>query len=112
MEFEELIGEMSQVVKYKEFLEVKDVILVIKPDISFFGYVYKIEPDTKKDWWDIYFTTIMLPPQIFKWILKESYINGEVFTMEGIKTFVKPVMFGEEEKPEPKIVKKHLSLIK
>ncbi len=42
-----------------------------------------IEPDVKKDWWRVHLLLLTFPPQKVVWTLREEYINGTPFTMQG-----------------------------
>jgi len=61
-----------------------DVVLIYhqeKPAV--YARIESIEPDTKKDWYRVDLLFLTLPAQAVRWILKEAYINGETFTMNG-----------------------------
>jgi len=49
-----------------------------------YGRIEKIEPDIKKDWYQITLLLLTIPPHLVTWILRESYIDGEPFTMGGV----------------------------
>ena len=42
-----------------------------------------INPDVKKDWYQVTLLFLTLPAQSVTWILREEYINGASFTMGG-----------------------------
>jgi hypothetical protein len=42
-----------------------------------------INPDVKKDWYQVTLLFLTLPVQSVTWILREEYINGASFTMGG-----------------------------
>ena len=48
-----------------------------------FGRIEYIEPDIKKDWYHVTLLLLTIPPQTVTWILRDKYIDGEVFTMGG-----------------------------
>lgn len=50
-----------------------------------FARVESIVADHKKDWFQIRLLILSVPPQEVTWILKEDYINGAEFTMDGQK---------------------------
>ena len=61
-----------------------DVVLIYhreKP--AFFARIDSIEPDIKKDWFTIQLLILAIPLRTVTWILREEYINGAPFTMEG-----------------------------
>ncbi len=48
-----------------------------------FARVESIAPDAKPDWYHITLLMLQVPLQTVTWILKDIYINGETFTMNG-----------------------------
>jgi hypothetical protein len=50
-----------------------------------FARIEEILPDKKKDWYHVRFLILQLPLQTVTWILKDVYINGQEFTMDGKK---------------------------
>ena len=61
-----------------------DVVLIYhqeKPAV--YARIENIEPDIKKDWYRVNLLFLTLPAQEVTWILKEAYINGDSFTMNG-----------------------------
>ena len=61
-----------------------DVVLIGYQDKPM-GYarIEAIEPDLKKDWYQVTLLFLTIPPQTVTWILREAYIDGEPFTMGG-----------------------------
>ncbi len=61
-----------------------DVVLVYYDDKpAVYARIENIEPDIKKDWYQVTLQLLTLPSQIVTWILRASYIDGERFTMGG-----------------------------
>ncbi|MFP3928025.1 MAG: hypothetical protein ACLFUE_05115 [Desulfobacteraceae bacterium] len=61
-----------------------DVVLIYyQEEPSVYARIEMIEPDIKKDWYQVTFLMLTLPPQEVTWILREEYFNGEPFTMGG-----------------------------
>ena len=61
-----------------------DVVLVhyqYKPAI--YARIEEIQPDIKKDWYQVTFLLLSIPAQTVTWILREEYFNGTPFTMGG-----------------------------
>ena len=61
-----------------------DVVLIYyqeKPGV--YARIEAIEPDIKKDWYQITLLLLTIPAQTVTWILREEYINGVTFTMGG-----------------------------
>ncbi len=50
-----------------------------------FARIETISADHKKDWYHVKLLILQLPLQTVTWILKDIYINGEEFTMNGKK---------------------------
>ncbi|HOI17607.1 MAG TPA: hypothetical protein PK036_14820, partial [Geobacteraceae bacterium] len=64
------------------------VIVYIENKPSFFARIEDIKPDVKPGWWQVTLLVLTTPPQVFTWILEESQINGEPFTMGGTPVFM------------------------
>ncbi|UCF73540.1 MAG: hypothetical protein JSW35_03550 [Deltaproteobacteria bacterium] len=61
-----------------------DVVLVYyREEPAFFARIDSIEPDTKKHWFRVQLLILTIPPRTVTWILREEYIDGVPFTMEG-----------------------------
>jgi hypothetical protein len=61
-----------------------DLVLVYYQDQpAVYGRIEYIEPDIKKDWYQVTLQLLTIPAQTVTWILRESYINGAPFTMGG-----------------------------
>ena len=48
-----------------------------------FARVECILPDAKPDWYHVTLLMLQVPLRTVTWILKDVYINGETFTMNG-----------------------------
>lgn len=48
-----------------------------------FARIENIEPDSKPDWYHVKLLLLQVPLQSVTWILKNDYINGKTFTMNG-----------------------------
>ena len=61
-----------------------DVVLIYNEEKpAFFARIDSIKPDIKKGWFVVQFLALTLPLHSFSWILREEYINGMPFTMDG-----------------------------
>ena len=71
----------------------KDVVLVYFEDqpISF-ARIEDISPDAKKDWYHVKLLLLQVPLQVVTWILRDIYIQGQEFTMEGKRMRLEPVV--------------------
>lgn len=52
-----------------------------KPAI--YARIEAIEPDIKKNWYQVSLLLLTIPAKTVTWILREEYINGASFTMGG-----------------------------
>ena len=61
-----------------------DVVLVYHQDQpTVFARIESIEPDIKRDWYQLTLLFLTIPAQTVVWILRASYIDGSPFTMGG-----------------------------
>ncbi len=61
-----------------------DVVLIHYQDQPVaYARVEGINPDIKRDWYQVTLLLLTLPAQLVTWILREEYINGTSFTMGG-----------------------------
>ena len=61
-----------------------DLVLVYyKDEPGVYARIERIEADIKKDWYHVTLILLTIPHQRITWILREEYINGEIFTMGG-----------------------------
>jgi hypothetical protein len=65
-----------------------DLILVGMPSGVFYGIVASIEPDSKKNWYQLKFKLLILPPVEITWILRIPQTCGDIFTINGEEHFV------------------------
>ena len=69
-----------------------DVVLIhFKEEPSFFARIDSIESDIKKDWFHVTLLILAIPLTTVTWILREEYLNGAPFTMEGNPLRIEPV---------------------
>ncbi|MBW2108157.1 MAG: hypothetical protein JRI36_05755 [Deltaproteobacteria bacterium] len=62
-----------------------DLVLVYKEDVpAFFARIEDIVADRRPDWFRVTLLILQVPVVETVWILREAYINGEGFTMNGI----------------------------
>ncbi len=63
-----------------------DVVLIHYEDTPLmFARIEEIVPDHKPGWYHVRMLMLQLPVQTATWILRDVYINGEPFTMDGKK---------------------------
>ena len=80
----------------------KDVVLIYFEDKPLtFARIEEISPDIKKDWYHVKLMLLQVPPQVVTWILRDAYINGEAFTMDGKQMRLEKVVCPEDpEEPD------------
>lgn len=79
---------------------INDVVLIhIEGAPVSFARVESILPDAKKDWYHVKFLMLQIPLQVVTWILKDDYINGDDFDMNGKKMKITKVESPVEELP-------------
>ncbi len=63
---------------------INDIVLIYFEDQPFsYARVEQILPDAKRDWYHIKLLLLQVPLETVTWILKDTYINGDEFTMGG-----------------------------
>ena len=61
-----------------------DLVLIHHEDQPvLFARIEEILPDAKPDWYHVKLLMLQVPPQVVTWILRDVYINGDEFTMNG-----------------------------
>jgi len=79
----------------------KNLVLIYFEDTPVvFARVERILPDAKPDWYHITLLMLQVPLQTVTWILKDIYINGETFTMNGKQMRLEKVEAPVEPGPE------------
>lgn len=70
-----------------------DIVLIyIEDEPSSFARVESITADVKKDWFIIELLLLQVPLQNVSWILKDIYIDGAEFTMDGTRIRLEKVV--------------------
>ena len=78
-----------------------DLVLIHFEDVPMvFARVETITADHKKEWYQVKLLILAIPLQTVTWILKESYINGGEFTMDGKRVRMEKVMCPDSPGPE------------
>jgi hypothetical protein len=63
-----------------------DLVLIYFEDKPLaFARIESILPDSKKNWYHVKLLLLQIPLQVVTWILKDVYISGTEFTMNGKK---------------------------
>ena len=82
-----------------------DIVLIHLEDQPLsFARIEDILPDSKPDWFHVKLLMLQVPLQVVTWILRDIYINGEEFTMNGkrmrLETIVAPTPEPRQDKPQ------------
>lgn len=81
-------------------ITINDVVLIYLEDSPVsFARVETILPDTKKDWYHIKLLMLTIPLQVVTWILKQAYMDGAEFNMNGKKMRLETVKSPIEDLP-------------
>jgi len=76
--------------------DVNDIVLIYLEDQpQAFARIEAIEPDVKRGWYHVKLLLLQIPLMVVTWILRDVYIGGETFTMEG-----KPMRLERVKSPE------------
>ncbi len=80
-----------------------DIVLIhFEDQPSTYARVESITPDVKKDWFIIELLLLQIPLQNITWILKDIYICGEEFRMDGNRVRLEKIKRPEKNvDPEP-----------
>ncbi len=80
------------------FMAVENDIVLIYVEESplAFARIESIKPDIKPDWYHVTFLMLQIPLQVVTWILRDIYIDGEIFTMGGKEMRLEKVVRPEE----------------
>lgn len=119
MEMSNILATLRTHMPFKPDTREGDIILVGMPTGLFYGIVQAIEPNIKKNWYNLSFKLLVVPPVDITWILRVPQMNGEIFTINGQEHFVialdtrpgekRP---GEEQPPKPHRPVRRLTLVK
>jgi hypothetical protein len=61
-----------------------DIVLIYLDNAPLsFARIEGILPDSKPDWYHVKLLLLQVPLQVVTWILRDAYINGGEFTMNG-----------------------------
>jgi hypothetical protein len=79
-----------------------DIVLIYFEDKPLvFARIEEILPDSKPDWYHVKLLMLQVPLQVVTWILRDIYINGTEFTMNGNRMRLEKVESPDDpEKPD------------
>ena len=82
-----------------------DVLLVYYMDRpTVYARIEAIETDIKRGWYHITLLLLTIPTRTVTWILRESYIDGDPFTMDGMPVRLEEVKKTPVESDDKKTV--------
>ena len=82
-----------------------DIVLIHLEDQPMsFARIEDIAPDSKPDWYHVKLLLLQIPVQIVTWILRDIYINGEEFTMNGKRMRLETIVAPRSTAPEDETV--------
>ena len=74
-----------------------DLVLIYMEDKPLsFARIESILADHKPNWYHVKLLLLQLPPQVVTWILRDVYIDGAEFTMQGKRMRLKKVVVPQE----------------
>ncbi len=77
-----------------------DIVLIYHEDQPvLFARIEEILPDAKPDWYHVQLLMLQVPTQLVTWILRDIYIDGEEFTMNGQRMRLEKVISPVAEAP-------------
>lgn len=117
MNMQTILATLKTHMPFKPETNSGDIVLVGMPTGLFYGVVQSIEPNIKKNWYNIRFKLLVVPPVDMTWILRIPQMTGEIFTINGQEHFMiaidtRPSEKSEEERPEKQRRRGRLTLIK
>jgi hypothetical protein len=68
---------------------------------AFFARVDEINADAKPGWFHVKLLVLQIPLLVVTWILRETYYNGDEFTMGGRPMRIEKVVAPAEKQTEP-----------
>jgi hypothetical protein len=95
---------------------INDLVLVhLDRQPVFYARINDINPDVKRGWYQVELLVLSLPSQTLVWILEDSQIQGEEFTMGGRPVrleVIPPKDLSEPSSPSPEGKGKVISLVR
>jgi hypothetical protein len=83
-----------------------DIVLIYREDEPLsFARIEDISADSKPDWYHVKLLMLQVPLQVITWILRDVYIEGAEFTMNGKRMRLEKVVVPNELLPEEQNIK-------
>ena len=75
---------------------INDVVLIFFEDKPLtYARIEAIDPDVKRGWYHVKLLLLQIPLQVVSWILRDAYIDGDEFTMNGKRMRIEAVVCPE-----------------
>ena len=83
---------------------INDLVLIYLEDEPLsYARIEDILADRKPDWYHVKLLLLQVPAQIVTWILRDIYIEGTEFTMQGKRMRLEKVVVPDDPLPRDKI---------
>lgn len=89
--------------------EVLLVYYLEKPAV--YARIETIEPDIKRGWFHVTLMLLTVPARTVTWILREAYIDGEPFTIDGVTIKLEEVKKSRAQSKQKETVKSPAKVI-
>ena len=90
-----------------------DIVLIyLEATPLLFARIENIAPDNKPDWYHVKLLLLQIPIQSVTWILKNDYINGETFTMDGKEMRLERIVCPEDPPSETDVTQSRRESVK
>jgi len=76
------------------------VVIYCEEQPAFFARIEAISNDRKRDWYQVRLLVLQIPLTEVLWMLRDEYINGEAFTMNGRRIRIEKVTRPQWPEPE------------
>jgi len=94
MTVKEVLQDIKKNIPLKDDTNIGDIVLVGTPDGIFYASVLEINQDIKKNWFNVRFTLLVLPPVELTWTLRQPQMCGELFTINNDDHFMLAIELG------------------
>jgi len=79
-----------------------DIVLAYRDDQpAFFARIEDIRADNKPEWYHVKLLVLQVPVIEVVWILREAYINGDTFTMDGVPVRLEKIAGSGSQATQP-----------
>ena len=75
------------------------VLIYLEDEPLSFARIEDISADSKRDWYHVKLLLLQIPLQVVTWILRDVYIEGAEFTMQGKRMRLEKVVIPDVPQP-------------